>query len=102
MTIFILPAGGFFTFGVIMALANKLADKKGLQKAELRGCEGCPHAAVCGRSDCAEQTAEKPAPAVKPAAANQKAPEAATPVAAKPPKPATPPAADNGKEADAQ
>ena len=111
MTVFILPAGGFFTFGVIMALANKLADKKGLQKAELRGCEGCPHAAVCGRSDCAEQTAEKPAAkpaaavkaastaattAATTAAATQKAPETAKPA------PATPPAAGNGKEADAQ
>jgi electron transport complex protein RnfE len=56
MTIFILPAGGFFTFGVIMALANRLADRKGMPKAELRGCEGCPHAAVCGRSECAAET----------------------------------------------
>ena len=53
MTIFILPAGGFFTFGVIMALANRLADRKGMPRAELRGCEGCPHAAACGRSGCA-------------------------------------------------
>ena len=59
MTVFILPAGGFFTFGVIMALANRLADRKGMPKAELRGCEGCPHAAVCGRGACAEAPADR-------------------------------------------
>ena len=96
--VFILPAGGFFTFGVIMALANRLADKKGLQKAELRGCEGCPHAAVCGRSECAEET-KKPADAVKPAKIEQ-------PAAAEAPKEtgsaAPAPAGTDGKEADAQ
>ena len=48
MTIFILPAGGFFVFGLLMALANRLAEKKGMKKARLNGCEGCPHAAECG------------------------------------------------------
>lgn len=55
ITIFILPAGGFFCFGLIMALANKLADRKGLKKASLNGCEGCPHAAVCGQRKEAEE-----------------------------------------------
>lgn len=49
MTIFILPAGGFFVFGILMALANRLAEKKGMKKASLNGCEGCPHAAACGK-----------------------------------------------------
>lgn len=47
MTLFILPAGGFFVFGMLMALANKLAERKGQKKAALTGCEGCPHAAAC-------------------------------------------------------
>ena len=47
MLIFILPPGGFFVFGLLMACANKLADKKGLSKAELKGCEACPMAASC-------------------------------------------------------
>lgn len=47
MTLFILPAGGFFVFGMLMALANKLAEKKGLKSATLNGCSGCPHAAFC-------------------------------------------------------
>ena len=47
MTLFILPAGGFFVFGILMACANRLAEGKGMKKAALGGCEGCPHAAAC-------------------------------------------------------
>lgn len=49
MLIFIMPAGGFFTLGIIIALANKLANKK--PPAELEcggGCKGCPNAEKCG------------------------------------------------------
>ncbi|MBQ3151288.1 MAG: electron transport complex subunit E [Clostridia bacterium] len=45
--IFILAPGGFFTFGLLMAVANRLAEKKGKKKADLRGCESCPMAAAC-------------------------------------------------------
>lgn len=47
MTIFILAPGGFFTFGILMACANRIAEKKGKPKAELGGCRGCPMAANC-------------------------------------------------------
>lgn len=47
MLIFILPPGGFFVFGVLMAAVNKLAESKGKKRAELRGCEACPMAATC-------------------------------------------------------
>lgn len=47
MLIFILPPGGFFVFGVLMATANRIAEKKGKPRAELRGCEGCPMAQNC-------------------------------------------------------
>ena len=47
MTIFILPAGGFFVFGILMACANKLAEGKGMKKAEDIGCAGCPLAGSC-------------------------------------------------------
>lgn len=47
MIIFILPPGGFFVFGMLMAVANRLAEKKGKPKAELHGCESCPMAASC-------------------------------------------------------
>lgn len=45
--IFILAPGGFFTYGLVMALANKLAESKGKPKAELKGCENCPMAKSC-------------------------------------------------------
>ena len=44
MVMFIMPAGGFFVLGCIIALVNKLANKK--PPAEL-GCSGCPHADSC-------------------------------------------------------
>ena len=47
MTVFILPPGGFFVFGMLMACANKIAEGKGKPKAELHGCESCPMAASC-------------------------------------------------------
>ncbi len=46
MTIFILAPGGFFVFGLLMACANRLAERKGKPKAEL-GCAGCPMAKQC-------------------------------------------------------
>lgn len=46
ISIFILAPGGFFVFGILIALANKLADRKGKPPAEL-GCDGCPMAATC-------------------------------------------------------
>ncbi|MBQ7638913.1 MAG: electron transport complex subunit E [Clostridia bacterium] len=51
MTLFVLPAGGFFVFGILMAVVNRLAEKKGRPKAALAGCEGCPHAAACGKTE---------------------------------------------------
>lgn len=39
--IFILAPGGFFVFGILMAIFNKIAESKGKKKAEL-GCAGCP------------------------------------------------------------
>ena len=47
MLIFILPPGGFFVYGVTMAFVNRLAEKKGKPRAELRGCEACPMAQSC-------------------------------------------------------
>lgn len=47
MIIFILPPGGFFVFGMLIALSNRISEKKGKPKAELKGCEGCPMAATC-------------------------------------------------------
>ena len=47
MTVFILAPGGFLTFGLLMACANRLAESKGKAKAELGGCQACPMAKNC-------------------------------------------------------
>lgn len=44
MTIFIMPAGGFFVFGVLIAVLNKLAKRKPPEKL---GCAGCPVKGSC-------------------------------------------------------
>ncbi len=55
MTIFIMPAGGFFVLGCIIAVVNKLAKKKNQQEF---GCKGCPNASICGNSDGCGATSE--------------------------------------------
>ncbi|HOR22623.1 MAG TPA: Rnf-Nqr domain containing protein, partial [Ruminococcus sp.] len=54
MLLFIMPAGGFFTLGMIIAIVNKLANKKPPQEIECGGCEGCPMADKCGGKEAAE------------------------------------------------
>lgn len=44
MTIFIMPAGGFFVLGCLIALVNKIANRK--PPAEI-SCQNCPNAAAC-------------------------------------------------------
>lgn len=43
--ILVSPPGGFFVFGCLIALVSKLGKKP---VKESFGCEGCPHASVCG------------------------------------------------------
>lgn len=47
MSIMILAPGGFFVFGVVIALINRLTKGKGVKRKSF-GCEGCPSAAACG------------------------------------------------------
>lgn len=54
--IFILPPGGFFVFGIIMACANALAEKNGKKKAE-HNCGGCPMAGTC--AECIKEKEEE-------------------------------------------
>lgn len=50
MLLFIMPAGGFFTLGMIIAAVNKLSKKKPPKEIS---CEGCPNAEACGKGgDC--------------------------------------------------
>ncbi|MCI6959646.1 MAG: electron transport complex subunit E [Oscillospiraceae bacterium] len=42
------PAGGFFTFGLLMALVIFVENKLGESKKRSIGCEGCPSKGACG------------------------------------------------------
>lgn len=47
--------GGFFVFGLLIAIVNKvLISKKRKPKAEF-GCEGCPSAANCNKDNCEKE-----------------------------------------------
>lgn len=53
MTIFILPAGGFFSLGVIIALVGKISKRKPKDIT----CTACPNREMCkfGKTDATEQ-----------------------------------------------
>lgn len=59
MIIFLLPPGGFFVFGVLVAISNAIAKKQGKTVVEHIGCENCPARSSCksvtDNGDC-EQT----------------------------------------------
>lgn len=48
--------GGFFVFGCIIALVNKLSRGAAPKKKSF-SCAGCPSAALCRRDDCEESEA---------------------------------------------
>lgn len=60
MLIFIMPAGGFFVLGCIIALVGKLSKKKPPKEIS---CENCPSASICGRNkkDTADKAGESEA-----------------------------------------
>ncbi len=45
--IFILAPGGFFAFGLLIALSNKLSEAQGKKKATFNTCEVCAMAGTC-------------------------------------------------------
>lgn len=51
MLLFIMPAGGFFTLGVIIALVNKLANRKPPEEIECGSCEKCPMSGNCNKKE---------------------------------------------------
>lgn len=53
MTIFVLPAGGFFVLGCVIALVNKLANRK---PPEATGCSACPNRESCISVEKTENT----------------------------------------------
>ncbi len=58
MLVMILPPGGFFVFGILVALSNALAQKTGGKKVNSLGCGDC---AACGGCAMAEEQAGKEA-----------------------------------------
>ena len=54
MLIFILPPGGFFVFGVLVALSNKLAVKMGKKPIKNLGCGGCNGCSGCDTCESAD------------------------------------------------
>lgn len=47
MIIFLLPPGGFFVFGMLVAASNAIAKRNGKKPFEHLGCESCPSRAAC-------------------------------------------------------
>ncbi len=54
MLVFILPPGGFFVFGILVALSNKLAVKMGKKPVKSLGCHGCNGCDGCASADNTE------------------------------------------------
>lgn len=55
MTIMIMTPGGFFVFGCLIALANKINSRKGKEVKTDFGCETCPSAEICGAKPAAKE-----------------------------------------------
>ena len=51
ISILTMAPGGFVTFGVMIALVNKISKGKAIKKKDF-GCAGCPSAAACGKTSC--------------------------------------------------
>ena len=48
--------GGFLVFGIMIAIMNKLTEKKGGVKRKSFSCNGCPSAHLCTKTSCSEIT----------------------------------------------
>ncbi|MBQ7726271.1 MAG: hypothetical protein IJT66_03915 [Clostridia bacterium] len=57
MIVFLLPPGGFFVFGMLVAASNAIARKNGKKAVERLGCENCPAKDSCGKESCEEEDA---------------------------------------------
>ncbi len=55
MAIFIMPAGGFFVFGILIAASNALAKAGGKKPVEHLGCANCPSRGMCKGSIACEE-----------------------------------------------
>ena len=48
--------GGFLVYGILIAVMNKITEKKGGVKRKSFSCEGCPSAHLCNKTSCSEVT----------------------------------------------
>lgn len=58
ISIMTLAPGGFFVFGCMIALVNKLSKGKAIKKTDF-GCMGCPSATACGKlksTECGKES----------------------------------------------
>ena len=51
ISILTMAPGGFVTYGIMIALVNKISNGQAIKKKDF-GCEGCPSAASCGKTSC--------------------------------------------------
>ena len=50
--------GGFITYGILIAIINKVTKGRAIKKKDF-GCAGCPSFATCGRTYCESKHEEK-------------------------------------------
>ena len=50
--------GGFLVYGIVIAIMNKLTEKKGGVKRKSFSCEGCPSSGSCNKTSCSGSVAE--------------------------------------------
>lgn len=55
MVVFLLPPGGFFVFGILVAVSNAIAKKSGKKPVEHLGCANCPSRAACSKTECSSE-----------------------------------------------
>ncbi|MBE6788021.1 MAG: electron transport complex subunit E [Ruminococcaceae bacterium] len=55
MIVFLLPPGGFFVFGILVAVSNAIAKKNGKKPVQSLGCANCPSRNACSRVNCEEE-----------------------------------------------
>ena len=48
--------GGFLVYGILIAVMNKLTEKRGGVKKKEFGCSSCPSAHICNKTSCSELT----------------------------------------------
>lgn len=58
MVIMLLPPGGFFVFGILVALSNALAENYGKSKVSGTGCENCSACGGCSMSESKPEEVE--------------------------------------------